>query len=235
MDAGEGNLQANRSETIMCSVTQISSQVMSFLVTPERHGDAAFIEETTSNDSGSTGVPLVSLAVPPGVSYLITHGTPRITTREPSGSQQYFAMQPVTREQQTLELVLVCSAKHRCPPVVNGTPAPSVSILRDKDEIIFEDDELMAFVSTYTRPHIGAPPQHLINQQCPACRGDFTRETQVYICCCGTALHHEPPSRDREPLECVEICEGCPTWSRPIVLHEQFSYVPEGFCVNEPA
>jgi hypothetical protein len=122
--------------------------------------------------------------------------------------------------------VLLAVNPSAAPLRVNGTPAPQVALLREKDHVAF--GAAAFFVAVFHRPRIGAPPEALIGKECPVCLGPITASARVYVCSgCGSALHCDADENNPEALQCARLSNECVVCSRPIGLTEKFNWLPD--------
>jgi hypothetical protein len=128
-------------------------------------------------------------------------------------------IEPVMNSHGQLRLLLVNSTAFRVR--VNGTVAPLVAVLKEKDFVQFADDS-GAHVSVLHRPRIGPAPPELAGGECVVCRLGLA-DMKCYTCSCGVAMHMDD---NPEGLQCVQTRTEC-VCGRPIIRKEAFSYQPD--------
>ncbi|OHB75919.1 MAG: hypothetical protein A2W31_15690 [Planctomycetes bacterium RBG_16_64_10] len=195
--------------------------------------ESAVHDGQADNHLGETGpgpTDLTWLEVPAeGVSFLVAAGTdtPRVVSGQPIAGVQVGLLESIRYEQQ-LRLLLAPTSAVR----INGLAAPPVVILDPGDRLRIAGDWLL-HVARLLRPTIGPPSPDYVGQECPICRGRFTPQTVVYICPqCGRGYHCESATDatdecgDAELLECARMLSVCAQCPQPVVLEEQYDYVP---------
>jgi len=171
------------------------------------------------------------LVVPDGVSVLVVPpGKPPFLVGdvEPDCTEHAFLLEPVVSRQRLL-LLLIGQAGEAAR--INGQVAPPIAVLREKDQIQF-DDELLFHVTLFSRPQISRVPDALVGNECPLCRVPFVAGTLVYACAiCNAVMHlqgEEEPEETR--LECAMTATECPVCHSPIEMTEGYRYEPEFYC-----
>lgn len=167
-----------------------------------------------------------------GVNYLTVppRKPPSLKRRIRGPVQNYILLQPI-RHDSAIRLLMLNPGSITVN--VNGTLAPPVSLLDEKDELSFDRcSRYTIHVTVYHTPAIGQPLDNEIGTKCPICRSKFNRDTIVYRCPnCSKPLHNE---RDKdipqnEKLECATICTVCPSCHADIRVNAGYRYLPE-FC-----
>lgn len=133
--------------------------------------------------------------------------------------------EPVLARDQAPRLVLVNAGAGEL--LVNGTRAPRFSLLREKDQFVF-DDSCVFHVTIFHRPQIGPAPADKVGKPCPICLTPFTSDEKAvcYRCACGTLLHLNDPSTG---LECARAVSACPHCKQGVTLAPGYSWLPD-FC-----
>ena len=161
--------------------------------------------------------------VPPGCSFIApTTSLASFLSLGPSPSVDAIgALEPVSNGERQPRLLLL--NKGVAPLRVNGNPASRVTLLRERDQLQF-DDSCCFHVALFHRPQIGAAPADIIGKPCPICLTPFTGETSsiCYHCPCGAVLHLQDPAG----LECARAVHDCPRCHQPISLLEGYSWFP---------
>ena len=125
-------------------------------------------------------------------------------------------------------LLIICSKGYAV--WLNGQLAPRVTIAKEKDEILFGNVGLPFFVSLYSPNKVVKVPENKIGAICPICRRKFEKNSQVYICYCGMAVHSENTSNneDHKVLICASLINKCLDCGRMIDLYSysEFSFIP---------
>ena len=159
--------------------------------------------------------------VEPGTAYVLTGGSrPGLSASAAGGSAEATAVESFLDQHGRPRLLLLNPARSRAR--INGQLAPLMAVLKEKDFVQFPEG-FAAHVSVLHRPRIGVPAPELLGRVCPVCRVKFIADTKCYHCACGVALHCEDSA---EGLQCVQTRKEC-ACGRPIILQEQFTYLPE--------
>jgi hypothetical protein len=102
---------------------------------------------------------------------------------------------------------------------INGARVVSVSVLREGDEIQWNNDVVFQ-VAIFHRPQIGAPTSEQVGKKCPICTVQFTASTRVYVCPgCNGVMHLE---ENADGLQCARLSRSC-TCGRSIEFEEGYS------------
>ena len=143
-----------------------------------------------------------------------------------------FIVQPVREGPSPLLLLLVPGGRQ---VIVNGSPAPPVSLLAEGDEVILDERSgAVAHVALFHRASIGPPRPEEIGVTCPLCLVPVEPDTTLYRCFhCGKPLHLEPEARpEGERLECARLCTECPSCHVPIRMETGYGRLPEFYPVG---
>lgn len=172
------------------------------------------------------------LVLPDGVSFLVAMpGSPAVLLGDSESAEpdRALMLEPIFGQRQPC-LVLIPPAGKEVR--VNGQVAPSPAVLREKDQVQF-DDELLLHVTLFSRPQISAAAGGLVGRECPVCRVPFVAGTRVYACAsCGSSMHlqgEDEPEATR--LECALAATECPVCQSPIEMTEGYQYEPELYSV----
>jgi len=163
---------------------------------------------------------------PSRVSYLTTASgePPRLSPTPPESAAEAIALEPVHHHGRSWLLMRSRGRDVR----VNGLPAPRIAALRVGDQVQ-AGGEYALHVSVYTRPYVGPRLDEHADKTCAYCRTEFEPGSTVYVCPhCRTALHcqgDEKPEGDR--LTCARLVSECPKCHMPVVMKEEYAYVPE--------
>lgn len=178
--------------------------------------------------SGETGVP-DRLEVQPGVRYLVAEKgkQPRLLARRPKRGDDLFLLEHVYQNRVPYLAVARAGKRHA---LVNGRPAPSLVLLAEKDEVVFNElAGYVAHVTVFNDLSVGPPSENEIGKECSFCRTEFDSDTTIYTChVCGNLLHLEGEEKpEKERLECALLCHACPSCKTPILREQGYSYFPE--------
>ena len=161
-----------------------------------------------------------------GVSYLVAAlgEPPRLRPTPPKSAAEAIALEPVHHHGRSWLVMRRPGREIR----VNGLPAPRIAALRTGDQVQASDEYLL-HVSLFTRPYVGPRLEGHADKTCLYCRAGFEPGLTVYVCPhCRTPLHcqgEEKPAEER--LGCARLVSECPTCHMPVVMKEEFAYVPE--------
>ncbi len=168
-----------------------------------------------------------------GVNYLVTEvgKRPRLVSRLPKKTDRFFVIQTVHHEEE-MRLLLLCPGKQHI--WVNGQLAPSLVLLKEKDEVSFNMySGYIMHVACFNEPYVGPPPEEEVGVKCKLCTAEFDSSTRVYLCpFCRKPLHLEgEETPESERLQCAELSSTCPTCQKPILKEKGYRFLPE-FCCN---
>jgi hypothetical protein len=158
------------------------------------------------------------IEVPAGVCYLspAEGQPPHLSEHAPPSDEQALVLETVQDGRQTRLLVLSPAGQW---PRVNGRPAPRLALLGERDQLQLSRDDHVLHVTVYHRPYLGPPPEHLLGKDCPVCRVPLLKDTRVYVCTCGAAVHAEGDEKSKDDrLECLQLSPDCPVCNTPVVL-----------------
>ena len=193
-------------------------------------------ENENASHSGAAGpVSLEPLVIKRGVNYLAQERgkRPRLISRAPKIKESLFTLQQVT--QNGVPCLLLLSPGER-QAWVNGTVAASITLLSDRDEVLFDKHgEFLVHVAVFNQIYIGPPSVEEVGRDCRFCRTAFLPDSRVYVCpSCGKALHLEGNEKpEEERLQCALLCSVCPTCEAPIFKTSGYRSLPE-FCKPRP-
>ncbi len=186
-------------------------------------------------NSSETNSGFISIEIPGSGGLLAVNDShlPQIVDTACYGDDNIFVVQPLWNTSDS-HLLMVCPGLNR--PLINAMPAPPITLLTVKDEIIFPNtSEYITHVSLYNRPRFGPPPVHRIGRKCPICRSKLLKKTITYTCYqCGQVLHYKADrNSETSTLDCANICNNCPVCRAKIYLSDGYVYLPETFreCV----
>jgi hypothetical protein len=182
------------------------------------------VSDAGRNPADAPGLLTIPLPDGPGYLSLRAGGKPLLTKEPPSVA---CLLVEAIHDGARPRMLLLCPTGG--PRVrVNGQSAPRVAMLRVGDQLLLTDACLL-HVTVFNRPRIGPPREEQIGLECPLCRTPIARDDEVYSCTGNCTLHHR--SAPKEPVgtvvECAKIAAECPGCTRPIVLTEGFTYVPD--------
>jgi hypothetical protein len=196
--------------------------------------------EDFGSEPGSKGINLnsseasssfISIEIPDSGGLLAVKNSrlSQIVDADCQGENNIFVFQPFWNIPDS-HLLMVCPGPGR--PLINAMPAPPITLLTVKDEIIFPNtSEYIAHVSIYSRPRFGPPPVHRIGRKCPICRSRLLKNTITYTCYqCGQILHYKADRNcESSTLDCANICNNCPVCRAKIRLSDGYVYLPESY------
>jgi hypothetical protein len=194
----------------------------------EDFGSNLSFKELNSDSSPATGDFItIEIADKGGLLMVDDNCVPRIVGRPYHGEDNIFIFQPIWNNSDS-HLLMACPGRKR--PIINAIPAPSIALLKVKDDILFPNAvEFTAHVSLYTRPRLGPVPDNRAGRKCPLCRSTFLKNTLTYTCYrCGQAIHYKRNGHaESDGLDCANICDNCPVCRARIYLNDGFVYLPE--------
>lgn len=187
-----------------------------------------FLYETSNRPAGADAALFEKIEIPlVGPAYLLVRegGKPHVSAEAAASLDDTLLLEAVAVGHQPY---LLMATPGRAQARVNGEPAPVVTLLSVKDQVQVTPDVLL-HVTQYTRPAIGPPPEDILGQECPVCRGMFQPDTIVYICpSCGKPTHCEGEEKPVDVrLECIRLGTECPTCNAPVVQAQGYTYIPE--------
>lgn len=168
----------------------------------------------------------VTTLVVPGIASRIHFSpgaTPEIADASLASNGDSFVIEPTFVDEQP-ELILISPPSKRAR--VNGQVAARFARARVRD-VLQLDDNLEFHVTTYNRPYVGPAPESCIGRECPICRVKFEPSSIVFVCPCGTALHHEDPQKKPDALQCAQPGAECPGGGHLQIMTEGYTYWPE--------
>ena len=186
------------------------------ILDPARPGDASV---------GPATRVLETLRIPDGVSYLRTGGLAKDLVSRSAGHG--LVLEPLEAEGAYPRLLLLAPSDVS-PPIVNGSVAERVCLLRIGDQLLLDDGRLL-YVTCFTTPRVGPPSEEQSRKLCPVCRTPLKNESRAFTCACGTVMHFDDPDRtpENQRLECVLLLKECPSCHRSIDLEGGFCFVPD--------
>jgi hypothetical protein len=214
----------------MCGEGEWKGGAQSVHLLPERL--RAVAEEEHGAVRGTAEAACVDpLVIQPGVNHLVQKRgrRPRLVSRAPQKLAGVFGLQQVMQNGGPC-LLLVCPGEGRA--WVNGTPAPSIVLLADGDEVQFDPHSpFLVHVTVFSRVYIGPARAREAGRDCRFCRTSFLPGSRVYVChSCGQPLHLEGDERpEDERLQCALLCSVCPSCEAPILKTSGYRSLPE-FC-----
>lgn len=114
---------------------------------------------------------------------------------------------------------------------INGAAAPRVAVVKQGDEISF-DDAPTIHVSILEKPFVGPAPAESNGLICPVDKAAIQPGQRVWQCphCLSVVHHAEPGSPEAgEGYTCLKLCGGkCPVCSRPVRTEKALTWFPEG-------
>ena len=202
---------------------------------PDRRSPNRFcfwFEPISNPTSGSTrrdDAPTARLRIPNRLAVILAGPgcPPQLVNRVRFDPERTFIIQPLW-DRPRGQLLLLSPGSRR--PLVNGRPAPAVTLLSIGDEILFCTSScVIAHLTVFVRPQIGPSPRDVSGKRCPICKTKFVRDSIVYRCHgCSQLLHGgRPGNADRQGLNCAHLCKACPICQSPIQLTAGYAYLPE--------
>ena len=176
-------------------------------------------------------VPLDALEVPEGVSFLrlAADGRPALDTAA-APAKGAFAIEPVW-DGTTPRLLFARPRGGGRAAVVNGQPAPRLTLLDVRDQVTLDACPYLLHVTRFHPPGVGPVAQALVGRKCPICRVPFQAGDPVYTCwACGTAIHYSvvaPEADAEEGFDCFYSVKACPACGHELALEGGFIYLPE--------
>lgn len=186
------------------------------------------ITKNSTHSPRRLSVHIKAIKVPLGISYVHVSKVATIQLRKKrTKSDAPYVLEPIEIWNNP-RLLIICSKGYAV--WINGQLAPRISIAKEKDEILFDNVGLPFFVSLYSPNKVVKIPEYKIGVMCPICRRKFEKNSQVYICYCGMAVHSENTSNneDHNVLICASLINKCLDCGRMIDLYSysEFSFIP---------
>lgn len=181
--------------------------------------------DATDSRGSRTSTSVATLVVPGIASriHLRPGATPEIADASLAPHGDSFVIEPTFVDEQP-ELILISPPSKRAR--VNGQVAARFARARVRD-VLQLDDDVEFHVTTYNRPYVGPSPDSSIGSECPICRVAFEPSSIVFVCPCGTVLHHEDPNKKKGALQCAQPGAECPGGGHQQIMTDGYTYWPE--------